>query len=55
MMPDIGKTVLRNGTVDWLCQIRLGEEQFVLFWGGAKERYKRGDKWTERSPSGPPR
>ncbi len=44
-IPPVGEVVLRNGQEDWLTQRRIGDEQFVLWWGGSKSRWREGDTW----------
>jgi hypothetical protein len=55
--PPIGETVwkiltweekLKGQKMDWVCQVRLGIEQFVLVWGSDGSRWRLGDKWVER-------
>jgi hypothetical protein len=45
-IPPTGEVVLRNGRRDWLCQLRLGDEQFVLVWGATNERWRADDLWS---------
>lgn len=52
MIPDIGLTVMRihqwGEQLDYVAQIRIGDEQSVLVWGAAglkHERFQVGDKW----------
>jgi hypothetical protein len=45
--PNISETIIRNGQRDWLCMIRIGDEQGVLWWGGSDKRWKEGDTWIK--------
>jgi hypothetical protein len=47
-IPNIGEVVSRPSGDDWVCQARLGEEQFVLVWGLNRERFVIGDVWESR-------
>lgn len=52
MVPNIGQKVLRRldpnwSCLDWVCQKRLGDEQYVLYWGFSKERFDMDDKWED--------
>ena len=55
-IPNIGEVVIHTMSEpsmpggeffihDWVCQVRLGEEQAVLVWGMNKEKFYPGDRW----------
>jgi hypothetical protein len=48
MIPRVGETVTAEGRLAWLCQRRIGDEQFVLWWGGLDRRWRPGDEWGAR-------
>jgi hypothetical protein len=54
IIPNIGEVVIRylsNGLSmkDVCCQKRIGDEQYVLYWVFAKQRFILGDKWTTKT------
>lgn len=46
--PPIGQTVIFNGKLDYVAQVRIGDEQFVLLWGVSNIRHVPGkDTWED--------
>ena len=46
MIPPIGQVVRVDGREAWLEQRLIGDEPFVLWWGGIKRRWRAGDTWS---------
>lgn len=46
-VPPIGQIVEHAGVEDALVQKRIGDEQFVLWWSAAGERWREEDTWSE--------